>query len=193
MSDILLQALVFLINTAFDVYLYILVIRVLLVWVHADYTLPITQFIITTTTFIIKPMRKFIPDYRRIECATLALIFIVAMVKYLLIIALTFGFSHATSALGIVILAIADPIRCLITILSVAILFQALLSWIQPHTRINNVLVSLTAPVMQPLQRVIPPVGGLDITPIIALVLLQLIMIVFVTPILGQGWSIALS
>lgn len=193
MPTVLQQALIFLSDTIFGIYLYILILRLILVWVHADYSLPITQFIIKTTSFLVRPLRQVFPDVRRTETATIVLILLVSMIKQVIHISFTFGLTHVFSVFGILLLSVVDPIECLITILSIAILFQALLSWIQPHTQINHVLYQVTSPILRPIQRIVPPISGIDISPIIALILLQLVMILFVIPLLGEGASLTIS
>ena len=68
------SALVFLINSLFDMYLFILIIRLILVWVGANYFDPITQFIVKMTDPIIKPLRRRLPNIQRIEISTLLVI-----------------------------------------------------------------------------------------------------------------------
>lgn len=184
MSDSLRSGLIFLITTLFDIYLFILMIRIVLVWVRADYFNPFTQFVVKCTDFIIKPLRRIIPNFRQIEFSSIVLLLVLAMFKFFFICLLSFG---VPSILGLCILALADCFKIVIELFFYAILIQALLSWIQPGSPINRVLYQFTSPIMRPLHQLIPPIGGIDITPIPALIILQLLIIIAVNPLMAFG------
>lgn len=190
MSDSIRAALLFLINTLFDLYLFILMIRLILVFVGANYFDPITQFIVKCTDFIVKPLRRWIPNFRNLELATLILIFVLEIIKFLLIAGMSFGMP---TILGLLILALSGSIRLILETFFYAILLQAIMSWIQPMTSINQLLYQFTSPIMRPLRRIIPLVGGIDISPIPALIGLQLLIIIFVNPLMALGLGIAFS
>lgn len=190
MNDTLREALLFLVTAVFDAYLYILMIRLILVWGNAQYYNPIIQFIAKCTDVIIKPIRKKIPNYRQLESATLLVIFLLCVVKYLLVCLISFGMPNI---LGVIVLAIGNCFKLAIDCFFYAILLQALLSWIQPGSPINEVLYQFNSPLMRPAQRVIPPVSGIDISPIPVLLLLQLLIIILVSPLMAYGLSIAIS
>jgi len=190
MSGTSLNAILFLISTLFNLYILVLIIRLILAWAKADYSHPITQLVVRLTSFIIKPMKKFLPDIGGIELSTLVLIILVEVIKYFVITLLSFGLPNV---IGLLILAIGDSIKLILEILFYAILLQAILSWVQPGSPINHVLNKLTSPIMRPLQRVIPPVAGIDISPIPALIILQLLIIIVVNPLLGLGLGVAVG
>jgi len=188
MSDTLRAALLFLVTTVFDLYLFILIIRIILAWVSADIYNPITQFVVKFTSFLVRPLKRYIPNFRDLECAAVVLVLVIEIIKFLLIAFLSFGFPNV---FGLVILAIADTIKLSIETFFYAILLQAILSWIQPQSSINRILLQFTSPIMRPLQRIIPPIGGFDISPIPALILLQLLIIIAVNPLMGFGLEVA--
>lgn len=190
MSDTLRAALLFLINTVFDLYLFVLVIRLMLAYVGANYFDPLTQFVIRLTDFLVKPLKRVMPNFRGIEFATLFLIILIDVIKFTLISAFSFG---APKFSGIVILAFADCLRMILQILFYGILLQAILSWIQPGSQMNRVLYQITSPIMNPMRRVIPLINGIDISPIPALILLQLIIIIVVNPLMQMGMVIAFN
>ena len=180
-------ALIFLIDTLFNLYLFVLTIRLLLAWVHADYFNPFTQFIGQLTNVIVKPLRRYIHSTRRIEMATLLLIFVIECIKFFLVACIGFGLPHFY---GLPILAVADMIALIIQVYTYAILLQIILSFIQPYSDFMSVVLQLTSPMMSPLRRFIPLVGNIDITPIPALILLQLANIVVVSPLMRLGQNI---
>lgn len=188
MTDTIRAALVFLTQTIFDVYLFVLVIRLVLAWVGAEHTHPASKLIVSLTSFIIRPMKKVIKDIGKFETATFVLILIIELIKFLIISALSFGMPNL---IGLIIIAFADSIQLLLQTFTYAILVQAILSWIQPGSAMNSLLYQFTSPIMRPLQRCIPLVGGVDITPIPAIIILQLISIVLVKPLIAMGMGIA--
>lgn len=187
MSDTLRTALLFLISTIFNLYLFVLVIRIILVFVHADYFNPFTQFITRLTNFIVKPLRKWLPNIQNIETASIALMFVLEIIKFALIVSIGYGAPNVT---GLPILAIADMLSLLLQTFTYAILLQVILSFVQPMSPLTQVLWRFNSPIMHPLQRLIPPVGGFDLTPIPALIILQILNIVLVNPLMAFGQSV---
>ncbi|OGT45955.1 MAG: hypothetical protein A3E83_02635 [Gammaproteobacteria bacterium RIFCSPHIGHO2_12_FULL_41_20] len=190
MSSALNNSLLFLINTVFDLYLFVLVIRLVLVWIRADYYHPATQFIIKLTQVLITPLRRVLPNIKKLETATLVLILLLEILKYFLIISLSIGMPNI---LGLAILAVADVIKTFVNTFFYAILIQAVLSWIQPYSPMAEVLYRFTSPLMRPIQRLIPPVANFDISPIPAMIGLQLLLMLAVNPLMGLGLNLAIA
>jgi YggT family protein len=184
------DAMIFLITTIFDMYLFILTIRVILAFSGANYYDPMTQFIVRCTDFAVKPLRRVIPNVRGIEISTILLILILAFVKYSFLAALSFS---SFSVIGIAIIAIADTMKLFLQTYFYAIIIQAVLSWVQPGSPVNMLLYRITAPILRPIQRVIPTVGGMDLSPIAAMILLQLLIIVIVNPLMAIGIGASLG
>jgi YggT family protein len=88
---------------------------------------------------------------------------------------------------GILILAIADMGRLFVQTLCYAILIQVIISWIQPISPLNNTLYQITSPILRPIQRALPLMAGMDISPIPAMIILQLILIVLINPLTSTG------
>ncbi len=165
------NALLFLVSTLFELYLFVLAIRLLLAFARINYFHPITQFIIRLTQPIVAPVRRFIPNYRNLESATLTWLFLIEIIKLSVLSALV-GVIPPIHFL--LLFAVSATIRILLQTLFYAILIQALLSWLNPGaTPISDILEAITRPIMQPLRRLIPPIAGIDITPIPALIFLQ--------------------
>jgi YggT family protein len=93
--------------------------------------------------------------------------------------------------LGLLLLSMGDAIKLLLEVFFYAILVQALLSWIQPGSPINYVLYQFTAPILRPFQRFIPTINGIDISAIPALITLQFLIIILVSPLMAAGWGVA--
>lgn len=190
MSGTSLNAILFLISSLFDFYIVVLFMRLVLAWVGADYYHPMTQFVVKLTSFLVKPLKKVLPDIRGLETSTLVLIILVEIIKYFLITLFSFGMPNL---LGLVILAIGDALRLMIETLSLALVLQVILSWVQPGSPLYLVLAKFTSPLMRPIQKVIPPVAGIDISPVPAIIILQLLIIILVDPIKAAGLGVAIG
>lgn len=190
MSGTSLNAILFLISSLFDFYIVVLFMRLVLAWVGADYYHPMTQFVVKLTGFLVKPLKKVLPDIRGLETSTLVLIILVEIIKYFLITLFSFGMPNL---LGLVILAIGDALRLMIETLSLALVLQVILSWVQPGSPLYLVLAKFTSPMMRPIQKVIPPVAGIDISPVPAIIILQLLIIILVDPIKAAGLGVAIG
>lgn len=180
---------VFLVSTLFDLAIFVLLIRIILIMLHADYYNPISQIIIRLTKPVIEPLRRFIPNFHRVELASVLLIFSFEMIKFLLLGLLISGLPNL---FGLAILSIADALKSLVNIFFYAIIIQAIMSWVNSgYSPVAQILYKMTAPIIRPFQRIIPPVGGIDISPIPAMISLQLLLILLVSPLFAVGWGLA--
>lgn len=172
MSESLNSAGIFLINTLFDLYLLVLCVRLILAWSRANYFNPITRFIIQITQPIISPLRRFIPTYAGIEFATLLCIIGLEILKLILITSL---FSNLPDVSVLLLVAVLSSIKLILATFFYAILIGAIMSFLTPgNTPLTQVISQIASPILHPLRRFIPPIGGFDITPIPALIILRL-------------------
>lgn len=188
MYDAMNSGFLFLTSTVFDLYIFILVVRLLLAWAGANYFDPFTQLVIKLTDFIIKPLRRVFPNLGRLETSSLLLIVLLDIIKLFILSWLTYGIPNL---LGILVMTVGDVLKDILQIFFFAIILQAILSWIQPMSPANRLLSQITAPIMRPLHRIIPLINGIDITPIPALIILQLLIIIIANPILVFGAALA--
>ena len=144
-------------------------------WVRADYFNPFTQLIIKLTNPVITRLRRIIPNYRNLETSTLVFILFLEIIKFCL---LSLFVVNMPNVVTLLYLTMAGALKLVISTFFYAILFHAILSWIQPgYSPIAKLLSQLSSPILRPLQRAIPPVAGFDLTPLFALIILQLAMI----------------
>lgn len=169
------NALFFLINTAFNLYLMVVVLRLWLQLARADFYNPFSQFIVKATNPLVLPLRKVIPSLGQLDTATLVLAWLVAVVKMLLIQQLFLGQIAIPSALvaGLIIL-----LKETLSLVFWIVIIRAILSWFsQGRNPIEQVMHQLTEPLLRPIRRVIPPLGGLDLSVLVVLIGLQFIQI----------------
>lgn len=177
----LTDPLVFLVQALIGLYALVVMLRFLLQLMRADFYNPISQFVVKVTTPLLRPLRQAIPGIRGIDVSSLVLAWLVKTAE-LAIVALLLGFG--ANAFGAVVWALPALVGLTIDIVLFAVLIRVVLSWINPdpYNPINGLLDSLTAPVMRPAQRLMPPVGGLDLSPILVMVGLVLLEMLLLPP-----------
>lgn len=166
-----MQFLTFIVPTIIQLYIIILLLRVWMQWVRADFYNPFSQFVVKKTQPIVGPLRRFIPAIGAIDTTTL-------LVTYILTIANILFVMWATNTLALISIALL-PIS-FIQLLTYAgklvfwlILIRAILSWIsQGRNPIDYILMQLTEPLMSPIRRIIPAMGGLDFSAMIVMLIL---------------------
>ena len=173
----------FLITTLFSLYILAVMLRFLLGAVRADFYNPISQFLVRITNPLLLPLRKVIPSVGKYDMASLALLLILQLVSLVVIVLLRGGNIAFISLLAAAVIKI---IVLMINVFIFAIFVQVILSWISPGTYnpVNALLNSLTSPVLGPIQRLLPPISGMDLSPLFALIGLQVLKMLIV-PLLG--------
>ncbi len=179
---------VFLVQTLFGLYMGAVLLRFLLAVVRADFYNPISQFLVKVTNPPLVPLRRMIPSLRGIDIASLLLLLILQILE-LLVVGLISGVSF--QPVGLVILAVAELLSLLFQIYFFTILIQVVLSWVSPggHNPAVALLYSLNEPILGRARRILPPIHGFDLSPIVAMIVIQLLTILLVAPIsdLGRG------
>ncbi len=160
---------IFLIDTLLSIYIAIMLLRFLLQQTGADFYNPISQFVVKATQPLVKPARRFIPSIMKVDTATLLLVFVLIIIKLLILFSIA-GLQVNTTQL--LVRGLYDLISLTFDIFIIALFVQAILSWLSPdpHNPVNTLLHGLTAPVLRPIQRVVPPIGGIDLSTLIALI-----------------------
>lgn len=176
------NAATFLIETLFGLYILIVMLRFLLQWVRADFYNPVSQFIVKATQPVLIPLRRFIPGFGGADLAAVVLMFALKFVELWLITGLL---GIAPNVPGLAILSIAELLGLLINVFIFAILIQVIVSWVNPgmYNPVMGLLHSLNEPLLAPARRLIPPISGLDLSPIAVIICLQLVSMVGVAPI----------
>ncbi|NNE37300.1 MAG: YggT family protein [Gammaproteobacteria bacterium] len=190
-GNYLTQALVFLITTAFDIYLLAVVLRFLLQLFRADFYNPISQFLVKITNPPLRYIRRVIPGYKGQDWSSIVLMLLIKMIEISVVYMLTAGSLLAIDSL--VVLSVAGILKLIVNVFMIAIFIQVILSWINPgaYNPATVILYRLTEPVLAPARKLLPPIGGLDLSPILVIIALQLSIILIITPLTHFG--VALS
>lgn len=172
--------LVFLIQTLFGAYIAVVMLRFLLQWLRADFYNPLSQFIVKVTTPALRPLRRIIPGYGGVDFASIVLMWLLQALELSLVLLVSGAGLHA----GVLLWAIPQLIALLINVFLVAIFIQVILSWVNPgaYNPAAALLHSLTEPLLGPARRLIPPIGGLDLSPMLVIIGLYLLQMLLLPP-----------
>ena len=175
----------FLVNTLFNLYIYVVIFRVLLQYYKAPYYNPICAASIQATDFLLKPMRRFIPGFRGFDLAGVVLFLFLVFLKIALLALIVVPVFP--SLIGFFLWGLASGLKIVINFYFFAIIAQAIMSWVsslQTHP-LFAMLALITQPLLWPIQRRLPRLGGFDLSPLVVLLLLKLIDILVIVPFLA--------
>ena len=177
MAPALQEALIFIIQTIFQLYLTVVLLRFLLQVARADFYNPISQFIVKATNPPLKPLRRIIPGLGGLDLASVVLALLVQLLAIWSLAALHgFGFLNPLTAL---IWAFAGTGAFIVNIFFFALIVSVIVSWVSPGSQLPVITLihQILEPLMGPIRRLIPSMGGIDITPIFAFLLLEVLRI----------------
>ncbi|MFP1723240.1 YggT family protein [Lonsdalea quercina] len=166
--------LTFLVKTLIDLYVMVLLLRIWMQWSRSDFYNPLSQFVVKLTQPIVGPLRRIIPSLGPIDSASLLLAFLLTTLKYPLLLLIQVG------ALSL------SPMNLLVGLLSLLksagylvfwmVIIRSLMSWIsQGRSPVDYLLYQLTEPLMAPIRRILPAMGGLDFSAMVVILILYLL------------------
>ncbi|MSR15487.1 MAG: YggT family protein [Gammaproteobacteria bacterium] len=172
---------VFLLNTLFGLFIGAALVRLLLQWARADFYNPLSQAIVKLTNPALRPLRRYIPALGPIDTASMVLMLSLQLVNTWLVTALLGG---SLGLVGSVVIVLAELVSKLIYIYLFAIVIQAIASWIAPgnYNPMLALITTITEPLLRPIRRVVPPLGGLDLSSLVVIIALQMALMLIVAP-----------
>lgn len=175
------NALIFIVQVVFGLLTLALLLRFYLQWVRAPYRNPLADFVNALTDFMVRRARRIVPGLWGLDLPTLLLAWLMQWVELLVTLQVRgfrFGAEIGLAVTGITALAALAILKMLIYIVLIATLMQALLSWISPGSPVAPLLDAMTRPFLRLFRRRIPPIGNVDLSPLIVLVVCQLLLMV---------------
>jgi YggT family protein len=158
-----------------------LLARFYMQWQRISFRNQIGQFVVTTTDWIVRPLRRVIPGVFGLDMASL----LPAWVVQVLLVAFELSlrgavFSGNTAAVigGLAGVGLIELVRMMVYLLFAVVLGSAVLSWVSPHSPLAPLLHSLAAPFLRPFRRVVPPIANVDLSPLVLLLVLQIVLMV---------------
>lgn len=175
-----------LLDSAASVVVFALLLRALMQWVRLHPRNPLAPFVFSVTDWAVRPLRRLVPGFGGVDWASLLAAFLVAMLLNVMLLLLswaTMAEMSASMGLGKVMLsfgltaALVWLLKSAVYLLMGIVLLQVILSWVNPHAPIAAVLDELSRPFLDPLRRVMPNIGQVDLTPMVFFLILQVLMI----------------
>lgn len=165
----------FLVDTVFTFFVFLLLLRFHFQWLRVSFHNAIGEFVLLTTNWIVRPARRIVPSIAKLDVATLIAALVVQVLGQWLQAAIA---GVEPGIVPLLFVALVDLLRYSLYILMAAVIIQVVLSWVNPYTDAAPVLDALTRPFLRPLRRFVPPVGNFDLTPLVLIILLQIVLIV---------------
>ena len=172
---------IFIIDTLFSLYILAIVLRFLFQWTRADFYNPISQFLVKITHPPLKVMRRFVPSIGKIDTSSIVLALALQMLADFSILALK---GVMVSIVALIIVSFTQLLSLLINVFIFSVFARAILSWFDTgnYNSASSLLQSLTEPLLNMCRKVIPDLGGIDLSPLAALVVLQLAKMMILPP-----------
>jgi len=170
------NAFAFLVETLFSLYLAALMLRVLLEGVGADYYNPVCQVLIRVTEPLVGPLGRVVPRIGRLNTAAVVLLIALQAIAVIVVAAIS---GYAVDPVQAIVVGLFRLVRMLLVMYMVLIIAEVILSWVGGAMRhpIIPLIYQLTRPVLGPIRRVVPTLAGLDLSPLIAIIGIQFLMI----------------
>jgi len=177
----LTNPLVFLIQVIFGAYIMVVMLRFLLQLVKADFYNPVSQFVIKVTSPPLRPLRRIIPGIGGVDISSIVLMWMLKSLELALIMVIG---GLGTSLLPALAWSIPELISLFINVFLFAILIQVIVSWVNPggYNPIIGLLNSITEPLLGPARRIVPPISGLDLSPMLVMIGLMLLKMLLLPP-----------
>ena len=166
---------VFLVDAVLSFFVFLLLARFHFQWLRVPFRNPVGEFVLATTSWIVAPARRVVPGIAGLDLATLLLAWLLQALSLWAQAAIV---GAEPGALTIAAIALVDLVRYSLYILVFAVIVQAVLSWVNPYTPIAPAFDTITRPFLRPLRRFVPPMGNVDLTPLVLLLALYVLLIV---------------
>jgi len=172
---------IFLIDTVLSQYILAIILRFLFQWTRVDFYNPISQFLVKITHPPLKMLRRFIPSVGKIDTSSLVFALLLQMLSDFSILMLK---GVMVSPAALLIMSCNQLLELLMNVFVFAIFARAILSWFDPgnYNPASSILQALTEPLLSLCRKIIPDLGGIDLSPLVALVILQLAKMMILPP-----------
>lgn len=183
------QALLFILDLAFDLAIGLFVVRLLLQWCRGRFNNPLSQSIYRWTFPVLAPLRRLLPSVRRFDLAAFAVAFALAVLSgfaMLMLRGLPWSFA------GVLLLGLAILVKLVLTLYLILILAGVVLSWVGGYRHpAGEIIATLTEPVLNPFRRLLPATGGMDFSPLLAGLAIMLARILIEAPLFDAAMAMS--
>lgn len=171
-----MNALIFLVKTLTDLYMLAFLLRFVMQWTRADFYNPLGRAVVEITNPLVRPARRLLPAARSIDLPTLVVLVLLQALATLLLLSIV-GISLPVA--NFVVVVLLRLINLALWFYTIAILVYVVLSWVSPggYSPVGALLGQIVEPLLRPVRRVVPLIGGLDLAPLLVLIGLQAVSI----------------
>lgn len=177
----LMSALRFLVENIASFFALALLCRFYLQVARAPFQHPFPQFLLALTNWCVVPVRRVVRSVAGYDTATILLGWLTVLVRDLLLLSLqdvSLNMGLISAWVGLLLLSATHVVQLSIYLLFGAVLVQAIMSFVAPYNPLMPILSRLTQPLLKPLQKLLPPMGGIDLSPMLLILILQLVLMV---------------
>jgi len=169
-------ALNYLVGTTIDLYITAILLRLLLQWVRADFYNPLCQFLVTITNPVLVPTRRIVPSIGRLDTASVVVMLLLELVQLAIISQLS---QEGLNLQFMLLFAIRKLLVLLLLTYFVLIIARVIVSWIGSQSRhpMIPLIYQLTEPVLRPFSKLVPPMGGVDLSPLFVLIAVRFLLL----------------
>lgn len=157
----------------------VLLARFVMQWQRISFRNPLGQFVLATTDWLVVPLRRFVPSVAGFDTATLLPAWIVQVLVVFVALVVRGVVGHADPLSLLIVMwgaGLLETVKVALYMVMGVVLMSAIFSWVNPHAPLAGVIYALAEPFLRPFRRLIPPIGGVDLTPIALLLLLQVLL-----------------
>ncbi len=188
-----MNAMNFLVSTLFDLYIMVVILRIWLQWAKADFYNPFSQFVVKATQPVVAPLRRIIPSFKNIDVATVLFAYLLCIAK-LLVLQMFSGGGMLPMTPVLLLIGLIALVKAAGGLIFWVLIIRAIMSWVsQGNNPMEYVFMQLSDPLLNPFRRIIPPMGGLDLSMLALFILLQFLNFMFgdfLSPYFGNLWFI---
>lgn len=174
-----MQAVYFLLNAVVSFFCTLFLLRFMMQMARVSFAGQLGDFVVKTTNWAVKPLRRIVPGMGGVDWASLIAALWLQLMLAALVISLSSADLTADSVgmlLMILMLAVRGLIRLAIYIVIGALILQAVLSWVNPNSPVAPLVNQLARPILDPIRRFVPTISGIDLSPLVAILLLQVVL-----------------
>lgn len=180
-EHMLTNLLILILEAVFGFFTLILLGRFFMQWTRVSFRNQIGHFVIALTDWIVVPARRFIPGMLGLDMASLTLAWFAQTVLLALELALrgfSLGGEVGAAIVAVLGVGLVETLRTLVYLVFGVVIVAAILSWVSPHAPVAPLFNALSRPFLRPIQRVVPPIANIDLSPLVLLLILQVLLMV---------------
>jgi YggT family protein len=177
---VLAQAGLFLVDTLVGALSFVLLLRFYMQALRVSFRNQVGAFVVQLTNWLVMPLRRVLPGLFGLDLASLLPAYLLQVVLLFAVLSLRGGFEMAASGDLLLLIfwrAVLATLRISVYLFIGALILQAVLSWVNAHSPIAQPLDQLTRPILDPIRRIVPPIAAIDLSPLVAILLAQLLLI----------------